>query len=409
MSGEVLRPETEDAVREMVASAAADDTPLEVIGSGSRQGLGRPVQADRVISLSGMTGISLYEPAELVLTAKSGTTIDEIKKTLEAENQYLAFEPPDWGPLFGGDPGAATLGGVIAGNLSGARRLRAGAARDHLLGARVVTGRGEIIKTGGRVVKNVTGYDLCKLLAGSYGTLAILTEVTVKVLPAPQKTRTVLVFNLEADGAQAAMIAALNSPHEVSGAAWLPSGIAAKSGVGYVAQADASVTAFRVEGPEPSVVARCDALRTLLADHGAIEELHYHNSAKLWDEVGCATAFADGTTNPVWRLSIPPADMSGVLASIARHCDVEAYADWGGGLIWLRVASDLEDAGAGIIRAAISSCGGHATLMRASDDIRSCIPVFQPQAAELAALSARIKHGFDPKHILNRGRMVEGI
>ncbi|MBT5456856.1 MAG: FAD-binding protein, partial [Rhodospirillaceae bacterium] len=331
----------------------------------------------------------------------------------------LAFEPPDWGPLFGGAADQATIGGIIAGNLSGPRRLRAGAARDHLLGARMVTGRGDIIKTGGRVVKNVTGYDLCKLLAGSYGTLSVLTEITVKVLPAPQKTRTLLVLGQSAEDAQSAMTLALNSPHEVSAAAWLPGDLTTRSSVGYLQRAGSAVTALRVEGPEPSVIARCDALRALLAGQGEMEELHYHNSAGFWHEVGSATFFTEepsgdgtseeGSKTPVWRLSIPPAEMPLVTAAIAGHCQAEYYADWGGGLIWLRVTPELEDAGAGVIRAAIAPRGGHATLIRASEDIRSRIPVFQPQPAELAALSARVKHGFDTNHILNRGRMVAGV
>lgn len=414
MSQEILKPETEDAVKEIVAAAVAAEYPLEIMGAGSRRGIGRPVIAGRALSLSQLTGVTLYEPAELVMTVRAGTLLQEIRSVLAEKNQQLAFEPPDWGPLFGGEADLATIGGIIAGNLSGPRRLRAGAARDHLLGARMVTGRGEIIKTGGRVVKNVTGYDLCKLLAGSYGTLSVLTEMTLKVLPAPPKTRTILVFGQSAADAQVAMTAALNSPHEVSGAAWLPEDIAARSGVSYVAEAQSAVTALRIEGPEPSVAARCDSLRSLLSNHGPMEELHYHNSAAFWQEVGSATFFADGTSGdgrgtPVWRLSIPPADMPRVTEAIAARCQAEAYADWGGGLMWLRVTSDLEDGGAGIIRAAIAPGGGHATLMRGSEDLRSRIPVFQPQAPELAALSARVKHGFDPHHILNRGRMVEGV
>lgn len=409
MPQDILKPETEEAVRDAIASAATNQSQLEIRGAGSRRGLGRPVNAGRVLSLSQLSGISLYEPAELVLTAKAGTSIADIRAALAAQNQQLAFEPPDWGPLFGGAADEATLGGVIAGNLSGPRRLRAGAARDHLLGARMVTGRGEIIKTGGRVVKNVTGYDLCKLLAGSFGTLSVLTEATVKVLPAPQKTRTILVFGQSAADAQTAMTAALNSPHEVSAAAWLPEGVAGRSGVGYVAQAQSSVTALRMEGPEPSVVARCDALCGLLSGHGDMEALHFHNSATFWREVGDATFFADETDAPLWRVSLPPAEMPRATEAIVGHCDAEAYADWGGGLIWLRMMADLEDGGAGIIRSAIAQCGGHATLMRGPEDLRARIPVFQPQPPELAALSARVKHGFDPHHILNRGRMVEGV
>jgi glycolate oxidase FAD binding subunit len=408
MTPEILIPVDEESVRDMVETCLANETALEIMGAGTRRSLGRPVAAERVLTTRGLSGITLYEPAELVLRARAGTLLSHIRAALEEQGQQLAFEPPDWGPLLGGDADAATIGGVVAGNLAGPRRFRAGAARDHLLGARVVTGRAEVIKTGGRVVKNVTGYDLCKLLTGSYGTLGVLTEVTLKVLPAPEKTRTVLVFGLDAETAQAAMASALNSPHDISGAAYLPEVIANRSGVGYVADAGGTATAFRIEGPEPSVMARCDAVRAIMTEQGTVEELHYHNSTKFWDEVGCVAAFADGTAAPVWRVSLPPAHMARVMTAIGARGLSDFYADWGGGLIWVRVGDNVEDAGAAVIRGAIATCGGHATLIRASNDIRSRVPVFQPAPPVLAALSARIKHGFDPHHILNRGRMVDG-
>ena len=405
---DTVHPDTEDDVRDAVAAALADGTPIEVVGAASKRGLGRPVTARRTLSLAALTGITLYEPAELVLTAKAGTPLAEIDAALAEHGQQLAFEPPDWGPLLGGDAKQATIGGAIACNLAGPRRIRAGAARDHLLGARMVTGRGETIKTGGRVVKNVTGYDLCKLLAGSHGTLAVLTEVSVKVLPRPEKTRTVMVFGQDEAGALAAMTAALNSPHDVSGAAWLPADLAARSAVGHVAKAGAAVTAIRIEGTAPSVAARRDALRELFAGYGAAEELHFHNSATFWAEIGDGAPFVHGTYAPVWRVSAPPAELPRIAAAIRTRCLAELYADWGGGLIWVRVAPDTEDAGAAAVRGAIAPCGGHATLIRAEEDIRARVPVFQPAAPAIAALNARLKHGFDPAHILNRGRMVAG-
>lgn len=409
MDPEILIPVDEDGVRDVVGACLAEETALEILGAGTRRSVGRPVAAEQILTTRALSGITLYEPAELVLRARAGTLLSHLRAALEDQHQHLAFEPPDWGPMLGGEAEAATIGGVIAGNLAGPRRFRAGAARDHLLGARVVTGRAEVIKTGGRVVKNVTGYDLCKLLTGSYGTLGVLTEVTLKVLPAPEKTRTVLVFGLAAPAAQAAMASALNSPHDVSGAAYVPGAVAARSNVGYVADSGNSVTAFRIEGPEPSVMARCDAVRALMTGQGSVEELHYHNSATFWDEVGDVSPFADGTDAPVWRLSLPPAHMARVMAAIGASDHSEQYADWGGGLLWVRGDDDAEDAGATVIRDAIATCGGHATLMRASNDIRSRVPVFQPAPPAVAALAARIKHGFDPHHILNRGRMVEGV
>ena len=412
MTADILIPVDEDGVRDMVETCLANETALEIMGAGTKRSVGRPVAAAQILTTRALSGITLYEPEELVLRAHAGTLLANLRAALDEHSQQLAFEPPDWGPLLGGPADSATIGGVVAGNLAGPRRFRAGAARDHLLGARFVTGRAEMIKTGGRVVKNVTGYDLCKLLTGSYGTLGVLTEVTLKVLPAPEKTRTVLVFGLDAQNAQTAMNSALNSPHDISGAAYLPEAIAGRSGVGYVADAGKSATAFRIEGPEPSVIARCEAVRTLMAGQCTVEKLHYHNSTKFWDEVGCVAAFADGTDTPVWRVSLPPSEMVRVTAAIGARGLSEYYADWGGGLIWIRVGDNSEhapeDAGAAVIRGAIAACGGHATLIRAANDMRSRVPVFQPAPPVLAALTARIKHGFDPHHILNRGRMVEG-
>src|SRR6266513_640218 len=176
-------------LRDAVGEALAAEEPLELVAGGSKRGLGRPLQLPRYFDLSGITGIRDYQPSELVLTAAAATPIEEIERALAAAGQMLPFEPPDWGALLGLSTSAArrrTLGGVLACNLTGPRRIKAGAARDHFLGFRGVSGRGEVFKAGGKVVKNVTGYDLCKLIAGSYGTLAALEEVTVKVLPRPE-------------------------------------------------------------------------------------------------------------------------------------------------------------------------------------------------------------------------------
>jgi len=404
---DILRPADEDGVRDAVAGALSDGVPLAVEGAGSKAGLGRPVQARATLSLAGLAGIGLYEPEELVLSAGAGTKLADIEAALDAAGQQLAFEPPDWGPLFGALPGTGTLGGAIACNLSGPRRPSAGAARDHLLGVRAVTGRGEVVKTGGRVVKNVTGYDLCKLLAGSYGTLAAMTEITVKVLPRPEKTRTLLVFGLDDAAAVRALGRALFSPHAASGAAHLPEAVARLSSVGYVRDAGAAVTALRIEGPAPSVAARCSALRAMLGALGPVEELHFHNSRAFWAEIGAAAPFAGppGDVAALWRVSVPPSEGAALGATLEALDDAAWYYDWGGGLVWARVAESGGDGGAGEIRGAIRRGGGHATLIRAPEALRAAVPVFQPQPASVAALAERVREGFDPKRILNPGRM----
>ena len=419
---ESLAPTDADGLADAVRWAVAGEHPLEVLAGGSKQTLGRPVQSAATVSLAAFDGIVDYQPSELVLTAQAATPLAAIEAALEAERQMLAFEPADYGTLLrapgganlratgGADlraPGGATLGGALACNLSGPRRIKAGAARDHFLGMHAVSGRGERFKAGGRVVKNVTGYDVCKLLAGSYGTLALMHEVTVKVLPAPERTRTVLVFGLEPAAALDALGAALGSAHEVSGAAHMPAEIAARSAVSYVSGAGAAVSAVRVEGFPASVEARCQALRALLGRFGAVEELHSKNSATLWREIRDVRAFADDG-RPLWRLSVPPASGAAAAARVAEAADVRALFDWGGGLLWLAV-DGAPDAGEVAVRAAAMAVGGHATLVRADAPTRAARAVFQPQATGLAALTARIKRAFDPAGVLNPGRMYAGV
>jgi glycolate dehydrogenase FAD-binding subunit len=401
---ERFKPDTPEQVREAVAWAVAAETPLEVVCGGSKRAMGRPTNIANGLDVSALRGISLYEPEELVLSAGPGTPVAEIEQTLAERHQQLAFEPPDLGPLLGRARGGGTLGGTIACNLAGPRRIKAGAARDHFLGFTAVSGRGEEFKSGGRVVKNVTGYDLSKLMCGSWGTLGVMTSLTVKVLPAAESIRTVLVLGLDPDQAQEAMTAALGTPYEVSGAAWLPASLAMRSGVSYVADAGMTVAAIRVEGPKPSVEYRCAALRRQLGAMGETEELHGHNSALFWREVRDVAPFAaEGDTRCVWRLSVPPADGAMVLEELALETGGETFLDWGGGLIWLALEGD--DAQHLAVRASLPVAGGHATLIRAPEPVRAAVPVFHPPAAGVARLSRSVKASFDPLGVLNPSRM----
>ena len=406
---EKFTPGTAEETRAIVADALAAETPLAIEGGGTRQLIGRPLETQYSLSTSALAGVSLYEPEELVLRAGPGTPMSQIRMQLDQHGQMLAFEPPDYGPLIGADADTGTLGGIIAGNLAGPRRIKAGAARDHFLGVDAVSGRGELFKSGGRVVKNVTGYDLCKLLAGSWGTLGVMTDITVKVLPAPEKTRTVLVACEEPSEAVAAMTAALSSPHDVSAAAWLPRTVAAQSSVSYVAGAGTPLASLRVEGIGTSVDARCASLRDELAAFGNVEELHSHNSMTFWEEIRDVRAFADdGGDTSLWRISVPPADAARLLDRLHTGIEMEAFMDWGGGLIWARVAR-MEDAGSYVIRRTMGAAGGHATLIRGNLHQRIREPVFHPEPAPVARLTRNIKEAFDPKGILNPGRMYAGV
>ena len=401
---DTVRPQSLADLGAAVAEAAAGGTSLEVVGRGSKRALGRPMQAARVLDLSALTGVRSYEPAELVLTAAAGTPLAEIEALLAAKNQILAFEPPHWDGLLG-TAHTGSLGGALACNLAGPRRIKSGAARDHFLGVVAVSGRGEIFKAGGKVVKNVTGYDLCKLLAGSYGTLAAMEEVTVKVMPASAKTRTVLLFGLDPAAGIKALADALNSPYEVSGAAYLPQGAAARSHVEYVRRAGTAITAVRVEGTPVSVEVRCQALRRQFEALGAVEELHSMNSVRLWAEIRDVAPLLPDRRKTIWRASVPPAAGAAVATAATSG---EYFLDWSGGLIWMAFEPD-GDGGAAAIRPAVQAVGGHALLVRAAPSLRAAVSVFEPQPPAVTALNARVKESFDPLRVLNPGRMYADI
>ena len=404
---ETLRLANAGQVREAVAWALAAKEPLEIVGGGSKPGLGRPVSARHRLDVGHLAAIDSYEPEELVLTAGAGARLRDIRELLAERDQELAFEPPDLAPLLGGAPDSATIGGVLACNLSGPRRIKAGAARDHFLGVKGVSGRGEAFKSGGRVVKNVTGYDMAKLLAGSHGTLAVLTEVSVRVLPAAEMVHTLLLLGLDDGAAVAALGRAARTPFEPSGLAHLPAAMAAQSLVADVATHTAAVTAIRIEGPRQSVADRAQSLAREFGDLPSAS-LDREASRALWAEIRDVAAFAAWPDRVVWRLSVPPAAGAETVARITADLGCTALYDWAGGLIWLALDAGIE-AGAETVRAGLGGLGGHALLVRARADVRRRVPVFQPQAPALAALSARIKDGFDPQRILNPGRMYEGV
>lgn len=368
----MLKPRDEADIAEIVATASG---PLEPVAGGALRGVGKPVAAEP-LDLSALSGIVDYEPHELVLTARAATPLEAVEVALGACAQRLAFEPPDWTRLLGA-AGKPTLGGVLAANLSGPRRVTAGAARDHFLGFRAVSGRGERFKAGGRVVKNVTGYDLPKLLAGSWGTLAVLTEVTVRVHPAPEHERTLLLPVREPRAAVRSMADALASSCDVSAAAFLP-----RKGVG-----------LRLEGFLPSVNSRAAQLLMLLGGPDVLW-LEAEDSRRWWTEVGAAASLA---AHPIiWRLSVPPSDAARVIETLAPQ---DYLLDWGGGLIWIGAAeADTER-----VRGALQS--GHATLVKAPREVRAATAVFQPPPGPLAAVTARVKAAFDPSGRLNPGRM----
>ena len=373
---DMILPQSTEEAADAVRAALAEDAPLEIVGRGTKRGWGRPVDAEHAISLQGLSGIIDYQPAELVLTAYAGTPLSEIQAAVAAHGQHLAFEPMDLGPLYGEGVGLATIGGVLGCNLSGPRRVSAGAARDHFLGFTAVNGRGEIFKAGGKVVKNVTGYDLPKLLAGSFGTLSLLTEVSIKVLPRPEDTRTVLLRGLDVAAANRAMTQAMGSTHDVSGAAYLSS---------------EQVVGLRIEGSGPSVAHRSEAVRRMFEGTSNLL-LESEPSFKFWMGIQKIESLLDVANETIWRLSVPPATG----ASVVQELGATRYVmDWGGGLIWAALHA----------RPKLKS--GHATLMRGPDLMRLDAQNFTIDGS--AALMAQVKRAFDPNRVFNRGRMVEGL
>jgi glycolate oxidase FAD binding subunit len=374
--------------------------PLLVRGAGTKSAMLRPVQAAETISTEGLTGITLYKPKELILSALAGTKVVKLEETLAEHGQYLIAEPPDLSALFGTEPGAHTIGGIVATNLSGPRRVAWGAMRDHVMGIRAVTGRGEVIHSGGRVLKNVTGLDLCKLLSGSHGTLAVITEVTLKVLPAPEASGTVVVGGVDAARGVSVLSAGLGSPYGVSAAAWLPDAESirdlARSG---------GVALLRIEDFADSVAYRTDRLRTELSDFGATDLLDEATSRAVWRAIRDARPLQAQPDEAIWRVSVRPS-LGPVTLQAGIDAGAHGFLDWGGGLVWLVGPPDT--ATHQTVEAAARAAGGTWTLLRAPEALRAAVDVVPPEAAPLASIRQRVKAAFDPHGILNPGRLYAG-
>ena len=383
-----LAPASLEALCETVGAAAREGVRLEIVGGASKAGAGAPRQARR-LAMTGFSGVIDYSPSELVLTAGAGTPLSQIEALLAAQGQMLAFEPFDHGLLYGAPPGRATLGGVIAAGVCGPRRLTAGGARDHLLGFKAVSGAGESFVAGGKVVKNVTGYDLSKLMAGSWGRLAALVEVTLKVLPRPRAQATLVCDGLAPAQALGAMAAAMASSAEVGAAAHLPAG---PDGAGR------ALTAFRLEGFEASVAARKAMLETLLEGVRPLEE---EAVAGFWRAVREASPL--GARAALWRVNAP-ASAAASLATALESMGARWLFDWAGALTWAAHEGAPEE-----IRAAAAAAGGHAMLVRGPEALRAATPMFHPQSPGVEALSQRVRRAFDPNGVFETGRFLDFV
>jgi glycolate oxidase FAD binding subunit len=398
-------------VEEAVRAAIASEQPLEIIGHGSKRLIGQPMATNAVLDLSALSAVTSYEPNELIITVEAGAPLADVQSLIDSKNQQFAFDPVNTAVLLG-TPQLGTIGGMISAGLAGPRRIKAGGARDHLLGAQAVSGFGDSFRTGGKVVKNVTGYDLCKLLAGSWGTLAVMTEVTLKVMPRPESERTLVLRGLDALAANRAMTLALGSPFDVSGAAHVPSSAFRSdvAGLGELESGGEALTLLRLEGITSSAAHRATALTNTLAPYGAAQILEDAVSAEAWGSIRDVVPFAaNGALGawPVWRIVCPPASGGALGERLARDAGGDVIYDWGGGLIWAALPP-RPDAQAALVRQRVGEAFGHATLIRAPEQVRRNVDVFHPQPDGLADLSERVRMSFDPKNILNRGRMRRG-
>ena len=392
-----MAPADEAGVIEAVKAARQAGEPLLVEGRGTKRGMLRPVQAARSLSTRNLTGVTLHAPQELIVSARAGTTIPDLEAKLAEGGQWIISEPPDLSGLLG--EGLQTIGGVVATNLSGPRRVAWGATRDHVMGLRFVNGAGELVRAGGRVLKNVTGLDMCKLLTGSHGTLGVITEVTLKVLPSAELTGSLVLPGVNAVRGVAALSAALGSPYGVSGAAWLPAEAADRvpelAGQGAVAL-------VRMEDFAASVHYRLGRLMTDLAAYGTPHLLDDTASRAAWRAVRDAVPLRAEPGDAVWRLSVRPSAGPAALDAI-QNAGARGFLDWGGGLVWVAGAPDLHDA------VAAAAGRGTWTVLRAPEPVRAAIRVVPPEAEALARITRRVKAALDPSGILNPGRIYAGL
>ena len=390
-----IAPEDEAALAAEIARAHAAREPLVIEGHGTKRAMLRPVQAARTLSTRNLTGIVLYRPTELMIRARAGTPIPEIEAALAENNQQLIAEPPDFAAMFSASE-PATLGGVVSANLSGPRRIMWGAMRDHVLGIRAVTGEGEVFRSGGRVLKNVTGLDLCKLLTGAHGTLGVLTEVTLKVLPRAEATGTLAIRVADVAAGVAALSAALGAPYGVSGAALLMDGREALGIEGMVALA-------RIEDFAESVTYRLARLRDELAGQGEAKLLGTAASHALWRSVRDAVPLGAAPEEAIWRISVAPSAAPQVVAALSAAFEAKCLLDWGGGLIWVAGPASVQAHGA--VMQAANAAGGSFTLFRAPPSLAANVAVLPEEPPALAAIARRVKAVLDPHGLLNPGRM----
>ena len=399
----VLRPAADWELASFLADATKSGAPLEIVGGHTKAKFGRPRPIATTISTHVLRGIRSFNPAERIVTVQGGCLISDIEREVQAMGQMLGFEPVDVAGVFGEETGRATIGGTIASNLAGSRRIAASGIGESLLGMRAVAGTGEVIQVGGGGTRGTDGLNLMRAIAGSWGTLAVMVEVSLRVQLLPERTHTLVIFGLSEEIATEAMSGALATPFGVTGTVHLEPRMAARLWFEELRDQQQSVTALRLENPAISAANRVQRLKDALKAYGELHVLDDENSVSFWHELRLLSVLTH-SERPLWRISTLPSKAFEVVSGIRRYIEADAFYDWSGGLIWLEVPKSA-DAGATEIRRVIASTGGHATLVRASDDVKASIDVFEPMHSGVELMSKRIKKVFDPSGILNRGRM----
>jgi glycolate oxidase FAD binding subunit len=399
----VLRPAADWELASFLAEATANGTPVEIIGGHSKAKFGRPRTAAATISTHVLRGIRSFDPTERMITVQAGCLISDIERELVGRGQMLGFEPIDVASLFGEEPGRATIGGVIGSNLAGSRRIAGAGIGDSVVGLKAVAGTGEVLQIGGAVTRGADGFNLARVLTGSWGTLAALVEVSLRVQPLPERTDTIIILGLSEEIAVEAMSGALATPYGVTGTVHLEPPMAARLWYDALREQGQSVTALRLENTSASAPGRLERLRHALQAYGDLHLLDNENSLSLWHELRLLSVLPYSDT-PLWRISTLPSKAFEVVSGIRRYIPVDAFYDWSGGLIWLEVPESA-DAGATEIRRVIASTGGHATLVRASNDVKASVDVFEPMHSGVELMTKRLKKVFDPAGVLSQGRM----
>jgi glycolate oxidase FAD binding subunit len=395
-----ISPKSENEVVDIVREAAERNSAFEILSGRTKRAMGRPVEVETVLDISAISGIVKYEPEELVLNVRAATPLNEIEAALAEKNQMLGFEPADWSALLGVKPAKPTIAGTVAADACGARRVRAGAVRDHVIGCRFVNGWGEAIKAGGQVIKNVTGFDIAKLMCGAFGTLGVLTEITLRVTPKPAHLATFALKDRAPKEGFAALRRAAGLPVEATGLSYVPA--AAFENEHAEIAGERGVALIRIEGTRPALDEKLALLRTAFAGADSAV-LDGETTASLFRGIGNGAVFANRETD-IWRLSVPQsAAHEALTASRAQFW----YADWAGGVLWLGLPAD-EPTNARL-RQITMTVGGYATLMRATETARTSLPVFETEAPARAELTRAVKAAFDPKRLFNPGRMYKDV